>query len=156
MLRGGPGVASRGIRGAGQRSCPGRGAAGPAPVAERDPQRGSAVAEFVMVSAVLMLLFMACLQIGFALHVRNTVQDASSTGARYGALRDRTPQDGAARTREILSSSLPQRYAQDVRPSVTSDGAQPVLEITVSAPLPVLGPWGPAEGIEVSGHAILP
>ena len=156
MVRGGPGAASRGIRGVGQRPRAGRGAGGPGADAEGDPQRGSAVAEFVMVSAVLMLLFMACLQIGFALHVRNTVQDASSTGARYGALRDRTPQDGAERTREILSASLPQRYAQDVRASVTSDGAQRVLQITVATPLPVLGPWGPAQGIEVSGHAILP
>ena len=128
----------------------------PAPDRHGAAERGSAVAEFVMVSAVLVLLFLACLQIGFALHVRNTVQDAGSTGARYGALRDRTPEDGAQRTREILDDALPPQYSRTVRARISSDGLNRTVEVTVTAPLPVLGPWGPSDGIEVSGHAILP
>lgn len=109
-----------------------------------------------MVSAVLVLLFLASLQIGFALYVRNTVQDASSTGARYGALQDRTPADGVERTREILRSQLPEQYSRSVESRVVSEPQGRVLQISVATPLPVLGPWGVSEGIEVQGHAILP
>ncbi|GMA29919.1 TadE/TadG family type IV pilus assembly protein [Arenivirga flava] len=43
-------------------------------------ERGSAPAEFVMVSALLLALLLAVLQLGVALHVRNTVTDAASEG----------------------------------------------------------------------------
>ncbi|WP_307807351.1 TadE/TadG family type IV pilus assembly protein [Naasia sp. SYSU D00948] len=42
---------------------------------------GSAPAEFVMVGAVLVLLVLSVLQLGLALHVRNTVTDAAAEGA---------------------------------------------------------------------------
>lgn len=120
------------------------------------PEEGSAIAEFVMVAGVLVLMFLACLQIAFSLHVKNTIQDAASTGARYGALRDVSPEAGAQRTREIIAAQLPQEYAHDVSLQVTEQDGLSVLEISVRSPLPTIGVWGVAEGIEVTGHALLP
>ena len=41
---------------------------------------GSAVAEFVMVGALLTVLTLSVIQLGLALHIRNTVLDAASEG----------------------------------------------------------------------------
>ncbi|WP_370646972.1 TadE/TadG family type IV pilus assembly protein [Arthrobacter sp. zg-Y844] len=116
-------------------------------------ERGSAVVDFVMVGALVSLVFMAVVQLALVLHVRNTLIDAAATGARYGTLADRTPADGAARTAALIGSSLGEEYAGDVAYSEqTVDGAR-LLEITVRAPLPVIGFVGPGDGIEVKGHA---
>lgn len=119
-------------------------------------ETGSAIAEFVMVSGLLVLLFLGCLQIAFALHVKNTVQDAASTGARYGTLRDRTPQDGEQRTRQIIREHLPAGYDQQVSTGEQHRDGRRVLTITVRSPLPVLGPWGFGQTVEVTGHGIVP
>jgi len=44
-----------------------------------------------MVGALLTVLTLSVLQLGLALHIRNTVQDAAAEGARYGALADKRP-----------------------------------------------------------------
>ena len=49
---------------------------------------------------VLVPLVLGLIQVGLVLHVRNTLAAAATEGARYGANIDRTPADGAARTRE--------------------------------------------------------
>ncbi|WP_237704731.1 TadE/TadG family type IV pilus assembly protein [Nesterenkonia sp. F] len=63
-----------------------------------DEERGAATAEFTMVAALLALLFVLTLQLAVLVHVRNTLIDAASTGARFGALDDRSAEDGVART----------------------------------------------------------
>ncbi|WNB89374.1 pilus assembly protein [Glutamicibacter protophormiae] len=115
---------------------------------------GSAVAEYVMVLALASILFGIILQVGFALHVRNTLIDAAATGARYASLADRTDADGAERTRGIIADTVGERYAQEISVSRTSVGALPAVEVHVVAPLPVLATLGPPEGLEVSGHAV--
>src|SRR6476469_4126369 len=44
----------------------------------------SATADFVMVGALLTVLTLSVMQLGLALHIRNTVTDAASEGARFG------------------------------------------------------------------------
>ena len=60
----------------------------------REAERGDASTEFVMVGALLVLLTMAILQVSFALYTRTMLVDAAAAGARYGTMRDRTPQEG--------------------------------------------------------------
>ena len=116
-------------------------------------ERGSAVVDFVMVGALVSLVFMSVVQLALVLHVRNTLTDAAATGARYGTLADRSAQDGIDRTAALIDGSLGARYAGDVTSSEqTVDGSR-LLEITVRAPLPILGLVGPDGGIEVRGHA---
>lgn len=121
--------------------------------AERE--RGSASAEFAMVAGLLTVLTLSVLQLGLALHVRNTVLDAAAEGARYAALADNNLTDGAQRTRELISTALSPGYAQAVTASYGDVLGSPAAEVTVVAPLPLLGLIGLEDGLKVSGHAAL-
>jgi Flp pilus assembly protein TadG len=102
-------------------------------------EQGAATAEFVLITALLMLLFMSALQLGVALHARNLAQDAAVHGARYGALADRGPEDARLRARELMRGTLNSR----MRPQVTARGARAgergTVTVTVRASVPVLG-----------------
>ena len=117
-------------------------------------KQGSAIAEFVMVTALLLVVALAVFQLGLALYVRNTLISAASEGARYGARADASPGDGIARTSALITSSLSPSFAQNVSAAArtTSSGVR-VVEVTVSAPLPVIGPIGPSGVLTVSGRA---
>jgi TadE-like protein len=118
-------------------------------------QRGSAAAEFVMVGALLTVLTLSVLQLGLALHIRNTVLDAAAEGARVGALADNSLADGAARTRELISTALGASFATDVSVSYGSYLGHPATIVTVRTPLPLIGLIGIDGGLEVQGHAAL-
>ena len=117
-------------------------------------ESGSAVVEFVFVGILLTFVTLGVLQLGLALHVRNTVQDAASEGARWGALIDSTPADGVQRTKELITTAVGEQYAQDVSVSSQQWMGAPATVITVKAPLPMIGLWGPSSSMEVSGHAV--
>lgn len=121
----------------------------------REPERGSAPAEFVLVGALLVLLVLSVLQLGLALHVRNTVADAASEGARHAALGGGTLESGAERTRELIATALGSAYAVEVGARQTSVAGMPIAEVAVIAPLPVLGLVGIERAVEVTGHAPL-
>lgn len=116
--------------------------------------RGSAVAEFALVAALLALVVLAMLQLGFALHVRNTLVSAAVEGARHGARLENGPADAQQRTRELIDAALSARFADDVRVSEETVDGVPVTRVVVRAPLPLIGPWGPGEALEVRGQAL--
>lgn len=120
----------------------------------RESQVGSAVAEFVMVSALLTALFISVLQLALVLHVRNTLLDAAANGARFGTLADRSPAEGAQRTRNIIGDALSPDLARNVSYESTTIGGQPGVRITVSAPFPLIGYLSVAGRIEVTGEAV--
>ena len=117
------------------------------------PPRGAAVAESTMVMTLVVLLFAALLQAGVVIHTRNVMIDAASAGARYGALADRSPEDGVQRARELLSAGVPGQSGADVAAELTSQDGVPVLRVTVSSSLPGLGFLPGPIPVEVSGHA---
>ncbi|WP_223881440.1 TadE/TadG family type IV pilus assembly protein [Nesterenkonia ebinurensis] len=116
-------------------------------------ERGSATAEFTMVAALLALLFLAVIQFAGMIHIRNTLVDAASTGARFGALSDRTAEDGAARTEALISSSIASRYAQDISYEYEEAPQGRTLRITVRAQVPVLVVGPGVSELEVTGTA---
>ncbi len=116
--------------------------------------RGSAVVEFTLVGVLLTFLFLALVQLGLALHVRNTLVASAAEGARYGANADRDPAAGAAVTRQLIRDSLADSFADGVTAGVeTVDGMQTVY-VQVQATLPVVGLLGPPRAIRVRGHAL--
>ena len=115
--------------------------------------RGSAAVDFVLVSALLTLMFVGVLQLALALHVRNTLVDAAGEGARYGALVGRDGADVEDRTEQLIASALSDRLAQDVTAATEQIGGVQTVVVTVRAPLPVLGLVGPRT-LELSGHAV--
>ena len=117
--------------------------------------RGSAVADFVLVGALLSVLFVALLQVGLTLYVRNTLISCASEGARLGARADADPGAGLARTRELIASTLSSRFAEHVTAHVVlADGVR-VLSVRVVAPLPVIGLLGSGQHFDVVGRAFL-
>ncbi|MEE2528642.1 TadE family protein [Pseudarthrobacter sp. J75] len=118
-------------------------------------ERGSAVVDFVMVGSLLTVFFVAIIQLTLILHIRNTLIDAASSGARYGTLADRTASDAEERAAMLISSALTPDFAQDISTAeVTYEGFR-TLEVTVRAPLPVIGFIGPQDMLEVKGHAAI-
>ncbi len=107
-----------------------------------------------MVAALLTALTLGVVQLALALHVRNTIVDAASEGARYGALADNTPADGVARTRELITTALGAGYAVDVSAARATYQAHPAVVVRVAATLPLVGLIGPSI-LEVEGHAAL-
>ncbi|MEQ4518507.1 TadE family protein [Pseudarthrobacter sp. B907] len=122
---------------------------------EAGGQRGSAVVDFVLVGALLTLFFLAIVQLALVLHVRNTLIDAAASGARYGTLADRTAVDARDRTTELIGVALTPEFARDVSTAETSYAGIRTLEVTIRAPLPVIGLIGPRELLEVKGHAAI-
>ncbi len=108
----------------------------------------------MLVSLVLVPLVLGLIQVGLVLHVRNTLAAAATEGARYGANVDRTPADGAARTREQVRGAIADRFAQDVSARQEWVGGVQTVVVTVLAEVPPLGLWGPAVDLSVTGHGV--
>lgn len=108
-----------------------------------------------MVSGLVSVLFLAVFQVGFALHVRNTLISCASEGARLGARADATPADGMARTRDLIDASLSSRFAQQVAADVEDVEGVRLVAVHVSAPLPLVGPFGFGSDLHVVGRAFL-
>ena len=116
-------------------------------------ERGSATAEFVMVSALLVLLTVLIIQLAVFVHVRNTLIDAASTGARLGVLHDRTAQDGTQRAAELITSSVSEQYAEDISYEYVPADEGQMLRVTVRTQVPLLGTYLGAGELEVTGSA---
>ena len=101
------------------------------------------------------MLTVSVLQLALGLHVRNTVLDAASEGARFAALADNSPADGVARCRTLITLAIGGDFARDV--SVTSGDwrGHPAVTVTVRTTLPVIGLIGIGGVVEVSGHAVV-
>ncbi|WP_235829153.1 TadE/TadG family type IV pilus assembly protein [Gulosibacter macacae] len=110
---------------------------------------GAATVEWTLVAAILTMLFLSVLQLGFGMHVRTTLIDAAAEGARTAGLEGAHPSDGVERTTALIATALSPGYANDV--SVVVSGA--LVTVTVRAPLPLIGLLGLPDGIEVQAHA---
>lgn len=106
-----------------------------------------------MVSAMLLLLTVTVLQVGFALYVRTTLLDAAGEGARHAGLFGAGTEAGERRTADLIAASLGVGYAQDIEATTAELHGATVIAVTVRSPLPLLGLLGLPESLEVTGHA---
>ncbi len=120
----------------------------------RHADDGSAVVEFVLVSVLVVVLLLAVVQVGVALHIRNTLISAAGEGARFAASANQTPSGGAEHTRQLIRATLPASYADDVSAGYESVDGVDTIVVTVRADLPILGWLGPSSLLRVSGHAM--
>ncbi|HEY5230316.1 MAG TPA: TadE/TadG family type IV pilus assembly protein [Galbitalea sp.] len=111
--------------------------------------------EFVLVGVLLTVLTLSVIQLGLALLIRNTVLDAASEGARYGALADNRVSDGVERTRDLITAAIGPGYARDITVARGSYDGYPADIVTVKTPLPLIGLVGIPDGLEVHGHAAI-
>ena len=120
-----------------------------------DDEGGASPVEFVLVGTLLTLLTLGALQLGLAIYVRNLVHDAAVEGAYHAALADTSIAEGAARTAEIIRRTVGSEYASDIEARRTTALGHPTIEVTVHAPLPLVGLLGAPRMLEVSAHAPL-
>jgi hypothetical protein len=114
---------------------------------------GSAAVEFVAVVPLLLLLVLAVVQVGLALHVRATVASAAAEGARAAALAGGSTVVARARITSSLSSTVADGVVESVAVRRTTEAGLPVVAVEVHARLPLVGLLGP-ELLVVSGHAL--
>ncbi|MGZ4610879.1 MAG: TadE/TadG family type IV pilus assembly protein [Actinomycetes bacterium] len=114
---------------------------------------GAAIVDFTLVGILLTVLFLALLQLGLALHVRNTLVASAAEGARYAANADRSPASGAAVTRQLIRDSLADSFADGVTSGTETVDGVPTVYVQVDARLPLVGLLGP-RSISVRGHAL--
>ena len=114
---------------------------------------GSSPVEFVLVGALLTVLTLGILQFGLAVYVRNVVHDAAVEGAYHAALADTTLEDGARRTREIVTRTVGEQYAADVDVRESDALGHTSVEVRVRAVLPLVGLLGVPRTMEVTARA---
>lgn len=119
--------------------------------ARRGGDDGTVLVEYVLVSILVIALAMGVMQLALTLHVRNMMASAASEGARLAAANDRDLADGVERTQWLLSESLGGMSPEVTASDEVVDSA-PVVHITVTAPVPILGMWG-VGSLQVSGRA---
>ena len=94
-----------------------------------------------MVSALLIALVLAVLQLSFAVHVRHVLQASAWEGARYASYANTTLSDGVGLTRVLITEGVGAGYAKDVSAQSVGVAGRPGVEVRVLAPLPQLGMW---------------
>lgn len=120
-------------------------------------QDGSATAEFVLVGAMLTMLFLAVLQLAIDLHVRNVLAACAADAARYGANADvRSPDAAGDRATELVRRALggAARVTQ-VAPAVEPLGGAEVVVVRMQARLPTVFGLLPAIPVHVEGRALV-
>ena len=112
--------------------------------------RGSAVVEFPLVAALLMLIALLVIQAAVTLHTRNLLIDAAVQGAHHAASEGAGPEDGAARAQHLIDA----RFGSGFHASTSARVDGNVITVDVTATLPLVGLIGPAGGLSVQGRAL--
>jgi Flp pilus assembly protein TadG len=97
-------------------------------------ERGSAVVEFVLVSAVAVVLAMSLAQLGLFLWERNALMGSLSEGARVAATEGRSVADGRRVATELLRRSAGGRVAGAVPIQGAEGGGMVVLRAEGTLP----------------------
>ena len=114
---------------------------------------GSAVVEFAVVVPLLVLLLLAVVQVGLALHVRSTLQSAAAEGARVAAVSGGDPALARRRIEDALSQSFADGVVESVSARPVREAGVVAIEVEVRARLPLIGLLGPS-ALVVTGHAL--
>lgn len=118
----------------------------------RADDEGSAVVEFVLVGALIVVLATGLLQLALTLHVRNVLVSCASEGAHTAALADVGLDEGAERASQLAAAALGGKQVSAAAVH-QSDGGGTIVEVTLTTSVPILGLWG-AGSMSVSAHAI--
>jgi Flp pilus assembly protein TadG len=108
---------------------------------DRPSERGAAVVEFVLVSAVAVALALALAQLGLFLWERNALMGSLSEGARVAATEGRTVADGERVAVELLRRAAGGRVASAV--PIEGAEADGLVELRAEGTLPSFVPGVP-------------
>lgn len=115
---------------------------------------GSAVAEFALITPLLLVVVLGVLQVTLALFIRTSLIAAAEEGARGAALAGSDIGFGQQRAAQLMRSSVAGAGVRDISGKlITIDGA-PAVEMVITAELPLIGFFGPVP-MQVTGRAIV-
>lgn len=99
--------------------------------------------DFVLIVPLVMLVFLAVLQIGLAAHVRTTLTAIAAEGARSGSYGGADVDVAQSRTWRLVRDSLVGDVVTNVAARTSRRDGVAVLEVSIDARLPVVGLLGP-------------
>ena len=117
-------------------------------------ESGSAVVDFVMVGALVIVVFVALLQVALGVYARNVLTDAAGDGARRAARVGGNEAEARRRVQTLSDAALRRGYVDTVTVSRVPSGDLTIVQVTVKAPFPVLGLLGPGGTLTVTGRAV--
>lgn len=117
-------------------------------------QAGSVLVEWSLVAVLVMAVTAALLQLTLSLYVRNILADAASDAARQAALVGASDAEANARVQQLCHGALRANYPTKSEVSHLQRGSVSLVQVQVSAPLPVIGLWSPTGSVVVRGHAV--
>ena len=118
-----------------------------------DNDRGGALAEFVLVLPMVLLVGFAVFQLAFTLFVRATITSAAAEGARVAALSGSSTTAGTERTRKILDQTIAAGVVQRITTQCDVTNGLATMTVNVDARLPLVGLLGPTQ-MRLVGHAV--
>lgn len=98
-------------------------------------ERGSAIADFVLVAFPMLALFIGTVTVSFASYARTVILDATIEGARFAALADQNTAAGIQKTKQLVQSSLGTALVVDVVASSVRIGSIESIRFVSSAEL---------------------
>ncbi|GAA1686647.1 hypothetical protein GCM10009765_40200 [Fodinicola feengrottensis] len=129
----------------------------PAPADSGDDD-GAAVAEFALVSVLLIFLFLAIAQVAVYLHIRNVVTASAAEGARYAANADVPAEAGGPRATALIRASVGPSTSAAVScrsAQVAGPAGVPVVEVDCDGAVPVFfAPLGRVLPLRTSARAV--
>ena len=106
--------------------------------------RGAAVAEFAMISVLLVFLLFSVLQVAVFCYVRNIVAASAADGARFAAAAGVDYARGGFRASDLVGNGLTQGVARDVpcagRPGADAASGLPLARRAMRGTYPVCLP----------------
>lgn len=115
-------------------------------------ERGAEIVSHTLVQLLVLVLFSAILQLGFALYVRNVAVDAASETARYLSLQNASSERAQARAVQLVEAATGSSPRQ-VRFVEEEVGELHCVRVFLTVDLPVIGPWGVPSGLQVEALA---
>lgn len=107
-----------------------------------------------MISGLLTLVVLAVVQLALALWVRTVLIDAAGAGARVAAMAESSLGAGTGRATEVAAMGLGTGYVETASASREERWGYDVVEVRLTAPLPIVGLLGPSGSLTVTGHAV--
>jgi len=98
-------------------------------------ERGSAIADFVLVAFPMLALFVGTVSVSFASYARTVILDATIEGARFAALADQNTAAGIQKTKQLVQSSLGRAVDLEVVASSVRIGSIESIRFVSSAEL---------------------
>lgn len=115
---------------------------------------GSAVAEFALITPLLLFVVLGILQVTLALFVRTSLIAAAEEGARGAALAGSDVAFGQQRAAQLARSSIAGVGVSDITGRLIAIDGAPAVEMVITAELPLIGFFGPLP-MQITGRAIV-